>query len=158
MTISSIGRPLPSPPRSRPRIERGKTDRMKRVLFCLLLFCLGLAIAGTDATRDAQRAISANYAAIAKAFVAKNFDAFSKYLTDDFTASQPGGRDVNREEVVKEFEGQRASLSKIQWTKKIVKIQLDGDVAHVSVDGRMASKIEMGKGKFHDFLLTASSL
>jgi len=130
---------------------------MKRVVICLLILLALGSFANADAVGEVRKAIEANYSAIAKAFVKKDYPAMSGFMTEDFQAIPPQGKAMTREEVVKDFAVQRERLTDINWTKKIKKIDLQGDDAKLVVDGRLSAHIDFGDHKPHTFLLNATS-
>jgi ketosteroid isomerase-like protein len=133
---------------------------MRRIAIALSFVALiGVAVAAVDDAKAVKKTITANYEAMSKTFVDKDFKSFSGFMTDDFvTTNTDNSNTMNRDKVVKDFTSMRGQLSDVKWTKKIKKFELDGVNAHVTVDGRITAKLNMGDGKDHPFQVNASSV
>ena len=64
---------------------------------------------------------------------------------------------VGRAEVLKGFETQMKLMSDVKWTQKIKTFKLERDVAYVTFDSEMKSKIDDEDGKKHDFRLVSKT-
>jgi ketosteroid isomerase-like protein len=132
---------------------------MKYYALCLSLVLGSLAFARPDATGDARKAIKKEYSEMAKAFADKRFTDFSSFMTEDFKASREGHPgSLTRDQVMKDFTGQREQMKEVKWTKKIDKFDLKDGVAHAFVEGKMSATVSFGEGKTQHMDLQAKSV
>ena len=129
---------------------------MKVISFCSALLVAAFVFSA-DETSDARKAIEVKFAVISKAFAAKNVKAFEAAFAEDFKSKAPGKPMVGRTEVLKGFETQMKMMSDVKWTQKIKTFKLERDVAYVTFDSEMKSKIDDEDGKKHDFRLVSKT-
>jgi ketosteroid isomerase-like protein len=125
---------------------------------CILIASLTTTAPSTpNDAAIARREIAKQYSVLAKAMQAKDFDKFKSMMAEDFVATDPKGATMDRDQVVKDFTVQRERLTSFKWSKKITRLDLDGNVAHVVVLGDLKGKSEFG-GKTHILHVKATSL
>src|SRR2546421_9634499 len=76
----------------------------------LLAMLAACPLAAHADDRAALKEIQSNYNQISKAFEAKKMDKLSGFLAPDFTAKQPGGTVMTRDQVLADFSRQRLSM------------------------------------------------
>ncbi|MBS1716146.1 MAG: nuclear transport factor 2 family protein [Armatimonadetes bacterium] len=127
---------------------------MKRLAYPLFAVVAATSLANNPPT---QKAIQAEYDRMTQAFIKKDFATFKTIMTDDFTATAQG-KTVNRDHVVKDFQGMRGHFSNIKWAKKILSVKETGSSAEVSVVGNMSGSLESPDKKSHAFTLKAETI
>jgi hypothetical protein len=122
---------------------------MKYLSALIAVSSLALAAIASP-SKDVQKTLEGNYAAISKAFVDKDFDKFASFLAPDFKGKSPRGI-ADRAKVIQDFKSQRERMSDIHWTKKITGLKVEGAIAHAQVEGVLTSKMDVGDKKPHTF-------
>jgi ketosteroid isomerase-like protein len=130
---------------------------VKIVASLSLLVVIAFASAAGDPSGVAKKAIAADYKAISKAFADKDFKTLASFMTDDFKGYPPKGAAITKADVTKDFSQERDHLTDVKWDRTILKFNLDGTTAHVSVEGIMTGKLVAGNGKGHLFSIDAHS-
>ena len=106
---------------------------------------------------DAKKELTAQYAAISRAFEKNRMDEAIATISPDFVSLQPGGRSLSRDQVIADLKRQRESMRSVQWKRKIDTVGLKGGVLIVLVNGRL-SAVTGEPGRLHKMLFTAKSM
>lgn len=128
-------------------------------LACLLVFAPALCGAAPNAAKDdtaaVRKALTARYASVTRAFQKKDAAAMVAVMAPDYVAVQPGGREMNREQVLADFKQQMNALKSVRWPRKIEKLEVSGGEAKATVRGRLSGDMVDHKGKRHHLVVTA---
>lgn len=126
-------------------------------LACLLVFAPALCGAAPhkDDTAAVRKALTARYASVSRAFQKKDAAAMAAIMAPDYVAVQPGGRELDREQVLADFKRQMEALSSVRWPRKIEKLEVKDGEAKATVRGRLSGDMVEPKGKRHRLVVTA---
>ena len=118
-----------------------------------LAFGFGIVTAAAADDMTVKSEIQSRYAAVSRAFVAKDAKTFEAAFAKDFWAKAPGRSKMTRAQVLKDFEGQMKMLSDVSWNQIVTGLKAEGKVVHVTIDTKMTASMAGPDGKTHSFRL-----
>jgi len=111
---------------------------------------LSLACSQAFALADnVEKQLNANYVAMSAAFKKKDVDAFGKFYLPGYTGTDGRGRAINLTTLLASLKKQMVSAQDAVWTRKVLKVKVNGNEADATVGGRFTGKLIMGDGKLH---------
>ena len=114
----------------------------------------GMAAPGTHYKRELERTLREVTAAIQR----KDKAAFASFLADDYTATDTGGNVMDRNAVIKDWNGRIDAMHDFKWRRQIEKLTVNGKRVETVTKGHLTAKITTPDKKDHDLTVDATTV